>query len=125
MKWASTIPSGGGGSSFMWYLHWLGLTPAYDRFAGCRDCPSELGPSQPGGQLAVAAQRPELVFSAMQEEQDTAAVCSTGGKPVGWPRDRIQHRTAWHAQRSHDFLVGACVGSVVSVDHRLPQRAPS
>jgi hypothetical protein len=47
-------------------------------------CPSELGPSQPGGQLAVAAQRPELVSSTTQEEQDTAAVRSTGGKPVGW-----------------------------------------
>lgn len=28
-------------------------------------------------------------------------------------------------QRSRDFLVGACVGSVVRVDHRLPRRAPS
>ena len=27
MKWVSTIPSGGGGSSAIWHLHWLGLTP--------------------------------------------------------------------------------------------------
>ena len=33
MKWASTIPSGGGGSSAIWHLHWLGLTPRLRR--GC------------------------------------------------------------------------------------------
>jgi hypothetical protein len=27
MKWASKIPSGGGGSSPTWHLHWLGLAP--------------------------------------------------------------------------------------------------
>src|ERR1700735_2948844 len=31
MKWVSTIPSGGGGSSAIWHLHWLGLTPASRR----------------------------------------------------------------------------------------------
>jgi hypothetical protein len=42
------------------------------------------GPSQPGGQLAVAAQRPELETSAVQEEEHPAGVRSRGGKPVGW-----------------------------------------
>src|SRR3984957_14194751 len=31
MKWASTIPSGGGGSSAIWHLHWLGPTPRLPR----------------------------------------------------------------------------------------------
>ena len=46
--------------------------------------PHPAGPSQPGGQLAVAAKRPELVPAAVQEQQHPAGVRSWGGKPVGW-----------------------------------------
>jgi hypothetical protein len=38
--------------------------------------PHPAGPSQPGGQLAVAAKRPELEASAMQEEEHPAGVRS-------------------------------------------------
>jgi hypothetical protein len=45
--------------------------------------PHPAGPSQPGGQLAVAAKRPELVTSAVQEQEHPAGVGSRRGKPVG------------------------------------------
>src|SRR5580658_4454243 len=41
MKWVSTMPSAGGGDSAIWYLHWLGLTPAYRGSAA--DPPIEAG----------------------------------------------------------------------------------
>jgi hypothetical protein len=46
--------------------------------------PHPAGPSQPGGQLTVAAKRPELVASAVQEQQHPAGVGSRGVEPVGW-----------------------------------------
>ena len=42
------------------------------------------GSSQPSGELAVAAKRPELVASAVHEEEHASGVRSRGGKPVGW-----------------------------------------
>jgi hypothetical protein len=45
--------------------------------------PHPAGPSQPGGQLAVAAQRPELETTAVQEQEHPVGVRSRGGQPVG------------------------------------------
>jgi hypothetical protein len=45
--------------------------------------PHPAGPPQPGGQFAVAANRPELVTSAVREQEHPAGVHSRGVKPVG------------------------------------------
>jgi hypothetical protein len=45
--------------------------------------PHPAGPSQPGGQLAVAAQRAELITSAVQEQEHPSGVRSWGVEPVG------------------------------------------
>ena len=57
--------------------------------------PHPAGPSQPGGQLAVAAKRPELEASAMQEEEHPAGVRSRGVEPVGW------HPVGGHLRHQH------------------------
>src|SRR3974390_2737384 len=44
MKWASTIPSGGGGSSAIYYLHWLGLMVPLRRVC-CRCYVARTAPS--------------------------------------------------------------------------------
>ena len=41
-------------------------------------------PSQPGGELAMAAERSELVATAVQVEQRAAGVGARGGKPTRW-----------------------------------------
>jgi hypothetical protein len=46
--------------------------------------PHPARPSQPGGQLAVAANRPELEASAVQEQEHPAGIRSRSGKPAGW-----------------------------------------
>ena len=52
------------------------------------------GPAQPGGQFAVAADRPELEPPAVQEQQHPAGVGSRGGQPVGgYPaRGHVRHQ---------------------------------
>jgi hypothetical protein len=45
--------------------------------------PHPAGPSEPGGQLAVAANRPELEASAVEEQEHPAGVRARGGEPVG------------------------------------------
>jgi hypothetical protein len=45
--------------------------------------PHPAGPSQPGGQLAVAAKRAELGPASVQEQEHPAGVRSGGGQPVG------------------------------------------
>jgi hypothetical protein len=57
--------------------------------------PHPAGPSQPGGQLAVAAKRPEPEASAMQEQQHPAGVRFRGAEPVGW------HPAGGHLRHQH------------------------
>src|SRR6202046_3514875 len=57
--------------------------------------PHPAGPSQPGGQLTVAAKRPEFVTFAVQEEEHPAGVRSRGGQPVG------RHPADGHFRHQH------------------------
>ena len=57
--------------------------------------PHPAGPSQPGGQLAVAAKRPEPEASAVQEEEHPAGVRFRGFEPVGW------HPAGGHLRHQH------------------------
>ena len=57
--------------------------------------PHPAGPSQPGGQLAVAAKRPELEASTMHEHQHLAGVDARGVQPVGW------HPAGGHLRHQH------------------------
>ena len=45
--------------------------------------PHPAGPAQPGRQLTVAGQRPELESPAVQEQQHPAGIRPGGGQPVG------------------------------------------
>src|ERR1700691_2620683 len=88
--------------------------------------PHPADPSQPGSQLTVAANRPELVPSIVQEQEHPASVRAGGGKPVGGhPASghlRHQHVVRHAAFAAMAEYLGRRDGWAVPSWARLPER---
>jgi hypothetical protein len=103
---ASAIPSGGGGSSFMWHLNWLGLTAAYDRLAGCRAVPvSSVRPSRAASSPSRRSDPSSYPPPRRKSRTRPLSAPRAASQWAGPPRSH-QHCTAWHAliiaAKAHD-----------------------